>query len=128
MRLLLDTCTFLWLVAGSKELSSDAKALFSDPANEVLLSSASVWEIVVKNRLGKLPLPDTAERFIIGNRKAHGIDPLPIDEESALQLSKLPDFHSDPFDRMLVCQAVVHALTILTPDEMVRRYPIRTMW
>jgi PIN domain nuclease of toxin-antitoxin system len=128
MRLLLDTCTFLWIAAGSKELSTQARTLFADPGNEVFLSSASVWEIVVKNRLGKLPLPDSAEKFIAGNRQAHAVAPLPIDEESVLHLSRLPDFHRDPFDRMLVCQAIAHALTVLTPDELVRRYPIRTMW
>lgn len=128
MRLLLDTCTFLWVVAGSKELSTNARAVFSDPGNDVFLSSASVWEIVVKHQLGKLPLPGSPEAFVVGNRQAHGIAPLPIDEESVLHLARLPDFHRDPFDRMLVCQAIAHGLTVLTPDESVRRYPIRTAW
>ncbi len=128
MRLLLDTCAFLWVAAGSKDLSANARALFADPAHEVFLSSASVWEIVVKNRLGKLPLPDSAEKFVTTNRQAHGIASLPIDEESVFQLSRLPDFHRDPFDRILVGQAVAHGLAVLTPDDAIRQYPVRTHW
>jgi len=128
MRLLLDTCTFLWVAAGSKELSVNARALFTDPGNEVFLSSASVWEIVVKHQLGMLPLPALPQDFVASNRQAHGIAPLAIDEESVFHLPRLPDFHRDPFDRMLVCQAIAHGLTVLTPDDWVRRYPIQTAW
>ena len=128
MRLLLDTCTFLWIVGGAKELSPRARELFADPANEVLLSAASAWEIAVKHRLGKLPLPQPPEEFVPGQRAAHGIEALPVDEESALHVAKLPDLHRDPFDRMLVAQALVGGLAILTPDEPIRQYPIRAFW
>jgi PIN domain nuclease of toxin-antitoxin system len=128
VRILLDTCTFLWIAGESKELTPASLRLFSDPANEVYLSSVSAWEIVIKHRLGKLPLPSPPREFVIGNREAHGIDPLPLDEESVLQLPRVPELHRDPFDRMLVCQAIAHSLTILTPDELITQYPVRTAW
>lgn len=128
MRLLLDTCTFLWVVSGSKELSHTARAAFVDPANEVFLSSASAWEIVIKHRLGKLPLPAAPDDFVRANREAHAIAALAIDEESVFQLSRLPDLHRDPFDRMIVCQAIAHGLAVLTPDDAIRGYPVRSIW
>ncbi len=128
MKLLLDTCAFLWIVADAPELSPRARDLFKDADNEVYLSAASAWEIAVKQGLGRLPLPDTPDRFVREMREAHGITALPIDEESALHVSRLPAIHRDPFDRMLVSQAIVHGLTILTPDALVAQYPARTTW
>ncbi len=128
MRLLVDTCTFLWIVGGSRELSPRAREAFADPANEVFLSAVSAWEIAVKYRLGRLPLPATPDEFVPGQRTAHGIEPLAVDEEAALHVAKLPDLHRDPFDRMLVAQALVGGLVLLTPDDQVRQYPARTLW
>ena len=128
MRLLLDTCTFLWIVGGAKELSSRAREAFADPANEVFLSAASAWEIAVKHRLGKLPLPAAPDEFVPAQRAAHGIEPLAVEEESALHVAKLPDLHRDPFDRMLVAQALVGGLVLVTPDDPIRQYPVRTLW
>jgi PIN domain nuclease of toxin-antitoxin system len=128
MRLLLDTCTFLWLVGGAPEISRPAREAFANPDNEVLLSAASAWEIAVKHRLGRLPLPEPPDSFVPRQRQAHGIDPLDIDEQSALHVAKLPDLHRDPFDRMLVAQALAGGLVLLTPDETIRQYPVRTLW
>ena len=128
MRLLLDTCTFLWIIGGAKELSSRAREAFADPANEALLSAACAWEIAVKHRLGKLPLPEPPDVFVPAQRAAHGIEPLAIDEEAALHVAKLPDLHRDPFDRLLVAQALVGGLVVLTPDDSIREYPVRTFW
>lgn len=128
MNILLDTCTFLWITKNAPDLSSTARVCFQDPDNRVYLSSVSVWEIVVKYDLGRLPLPDAPERFIPAMRAGHGVTALPLEEEAALQLVKLPEHHKDPFDRMLVCQAIVHGLVLLTPDEMIRQYPVRTVW
>lgn len=128
MRLLLDTCTFLWVLAGSDRLSPAARAAFTDPTNEVYLSAASVWEIVVKHRLGRLPLPAPPDRFVPAQRVAHGIEPLAIQEEAALHIARLPDLHRDPFDRMLVAQALVGGLTVVTPDETIRQYAVHTLW
>ncbi len=128
MKLLLDTCTFLWVVTGSSQLSPRVVDLFRAPDNEVYLSAASAWEVALKHALGRLPLPEPPERFVPAEREAHGISPLPVDEESALHLSRLPAIHRDPFDRLLVSQAIVHGLVILTPDPLVSQYPARTIW
>jgi PIN domain nuclease of toxin-antitoxin system len=128
VNLLLDTCTFLWLIADSPDLSSDARQVFSDPSNEVYLSVVSAWEIVIKHRLGRLPLPEPPQRFIPRQRTLHEIRSLPIEEAAVLQLARLPDYHKDPFDRMLICQAIAHGLTILTPDPAITQYPVRTEW
>lgn len=128
MRLLLDTCTFLWLAAASPALSSRARELFADPDNEVYLSAASAWEIAVKHALGRLPLPGSPERFVPDQRRRHGIDALPVDEEAALHIARLPPLHRDPFDRMLVSQAIVHGMAILGPDPLVTQYPVRALW
>jgi PIN domain nuclease of toxin-antitoxin system len=128
LRFLLDTCTFLWIVAGLPELPVRVVQAFRNPDHEIYLSAASAWEIALKEARGRLPLPEPAQRFVSSEREAHGIAPLPIDEESALHLSRLPVLHRDPFDRMLVSQAIVHGLTILTPDPLIAQYPARTLW
>jgi len=128
VRLLLDTCTFLWIVGGAPELSARARQAFADPANDVYLSAASAWEIAVKHRLGRLPLPETPDRFVPRARDAHGIDPLDIDEAAALHVARLPDLHLDPFDRILVAQALLGGLVLVTPDEALRQYPAPTLW
>jgi PIN domain nuclease of toxin-antitoxin system len=128
MKILLDTCSFLWLVADSRELSPNARRLFADPENDVFLSVASAWEIIVKNKLGKLPLPGPAHDFIKNNRSRHQIDTLPLDEASVLQLSRLPEYHKDPFDRILICQAIAGGMTILTPDTHISSYPVQVAW
>lgn len=104
MRLLLDTSTFLWLINDAPELSDRAREGIVDPGNEVFLSSVSAWEIAVKSALRKLPLPRSADRLVPEERERHAIESLPLDEESTLQLVRLPRLHRDPFDRMLVCR------------------------
>ncbi len=128
MRLLLDTCTFLWIASGSEDLSDTCRTLFRAPENKVFLSAASLWEITIKYQLGKLPLPDPPQEFVPAQRLAHRIDSLPITESSVSHLATLPHHHRDPFDRMLVCQAIADGLIILTPDSLIRQYPIRTAW
>jgi len=99
-----------------------------DPDNDVYLSAVSVWEIAVKQSLGKLPLPTSPERFIPIQRERHGIASLPLEEQAILYLSKLPLLHRDPFDRVLVCQAIQHEMTLLTPDPLITQYAVRTAW
>lgn len=128
MRLLLDTCTFLWIIKGSNELSNNARKLYSAPENEVFLSTISVWEMVVKYQLNRLPLPHPPVTFITNERKRHHIESLTLHEEAIEQLLQLPDHHKDPFDRMLICQAIAHNLTLVTPDDAIKRYPVATVW
>ena len=128
MNLLLDTCTFLWLITDEPALSSRARDIVRDPDQRVFLSSVSTCEIAVKHSLGRLRLDTTPNELIPFERERHGIDHLDLAEEATLHLTKLPDLHKDPFDRMLICQAAVHGLALLTPDEQIRRYPIVSMW
>lgn len=128
MRLLLDTCTFLWLCEDSPRLSAVARAAFRAQANEVMLSAVSTWEISVKHALGRLPLPQPPHHWVPAQREAHAIEPLPLTEEATLHAHRLPAFHADPFDRLLVCQALAEGLCILTPDAMVSQYPVKTLW
>lgn len=128
MRLLLDTCTFLWLASGDAQLSAAAQTAIRNPDNEVFLSAVSAWEIAVKHSLGRLNLPSPPGRFVPEQREAHWIESLPLDEESAVHIARLPVLHSDPFDRMLIAQALAHGLTLVTPDETIARYPARVLW
>ena len=128
MKLLLDTCTFLWIVGERENLSPRAVELFESADHEVYLSAASAWEVGTKYAIRKLFLSEPPDRYIPAQREAHGILPLPIDEESALHAVRLPPLHKDPWDRMLIGQAVVHGLTILTSDRLITQYAVRTLW
>jgi PIN domain nuclease of toxin-antitoxin system len=128
MILLLDTCTFLWYISADERLPHVVRDAIRSSGNEVLLSVVSFWEIILKNRLGRLVLPESPATYIPRQRKRHRIDSLDLTEGAAGHLARLPDRHRDPFDRMLICQAVEHGLTIVTPDEMVRSYPVKTYW
>ncbi len=124
MKILLDTCEFLWLVSGDAKLSATVSAAVRDPNNQIFLSAVSFWEISVKHNLGKLPLPQPPAQFIPLQREKHLIAPLALDEAAVAQLSELPALHRDPFDRMLVCQAQAHGLTFASSDPLIRQYPV----
>ncbi len=128
MKILLDTCAFLWFAFDSPRLSKHASEVFLDESNELYLSAASVWEISIKHAGGKLSLGQRPDIFIPKARDANAIATLDIDEESALHAGRLPALHADPFDRMLIAQAVVHGMTILTPDPLIERYAVRVRW
>ena len=128
MRLLLDTCVFLWMISGDSRLPSGAEAHLRDGSNHVWLSSVSNWEISVKESTGRLVLPEPSERYVPRNRLRHQIRSLSMDEKSVAHQGRLPWLHRDPFDRMLICQAIENELTIVTPDHLIRQYPVRTLW
>ena len=128
MRLLLDTCTFLWLAADAPELTTAARQCCSDPGNEVFLSALSAWEIAIKHRLGRLPLPEAPNRYVTSRRQWLRIEALPFDEACAAHDVLLPPHHRDPFDRGLVSQAILNGMTIVTPDEIIARYPAPVLW
>ena len=128
MKLLLDTCTFLWLCEGDENLSNHAADLIREPENEVWLSAASAWEIVIKHSLGSLLIAKPPVEYLPEQRALHRVDSLDIDESAVLHISKLPVHHRDPFDRLIVAQAIVHGCTILTPDPLIRAYPARVEW
>lgn len=124
MKLLLDTHVFLWYISADPRLPAAYRDAIRDPANEVYLSVASVWEAVIKYALGKLPLPASPALYLPQQRRAHGIASLPIEEEVLAALAALPALHRDPFDRMLVSQALHHGLRLVTVDDAVRVYPV----
>lgn len=128
MRVLLDTCTFLWLAADAPELSAAAKDACIDPANDVFLSALSAWEMAIKYRLGRLPLPEPPQAYVPSRRKWLRVGELPLDERAASHTHLLPDHHRDPFDRGLIAQAIVDGMTIATPDPLVSAYPVPTLW
>ncbi len=122
MRLLLDTHVFLWYITRDARLPATILPLIRLPTNEVYLSVVSVWEVMVKYQLGRLPLPQSPDVYIPQQRQRHQIESLPLDEDSVTNLARLPALHKDPFDRMLICQAIQHGLTIVSTDEAVRAY------
>jgi PIN domain nuclease of toxin-antitoxin system len=127
MKILLDTHIFLWFISGDAQLSTDVRDAIRDPDNEVYLSAVSVWEAIVKYQLGKLHLPEHPETYLPKQRDLHQIVSLALDESSVTQLAKLPPLHRDPFDRMLICQALENGLTIATVDGAIRAYSVSVM-
>ena len=129
MKLLLDTHIFLWYVAGDPQLSTTVQNKIRDPNNQVYLSVVSVWEAVIKHELGKLSMfmPMSPEVYLPMQRQVLNIQTLDINESALLHLPKLPPLHRDPFDRILICQAMQHGLTIVTVDAMISKYNVPTM-
>jgi PIN domain nuclease of toxin-antitoxin system len=128
LKLLLDTCTFLWLNSDLGRIPKRVRQLCADEGNQLFLSAVSAWEIAVKHSRGSLPLPVSPQEYITNCRAANSISSMRFREDDAFHLSKLPMLHKDPFDRMLICQAIARGLTILTPDENITQYPILTTW
>jgi PIN domain nuclease of toxin-antitoxin system len=124
MRLLLDTHVFLWYISADPQLPVAFRDAIRDPANEVYLSVASVWEAVIKYALGKLPLPEAPAEYLPRQREAHRIASLPVEEAALAHLASLPPLHRDPFDRILIAQALQHGLQMVTVDDAVRAYPV----
>tara|TARA_R100001230_G_C5574853_1_gene95517 strand:- start:147 stop:539 length:393 start_codon:yes stop_codon:yes gene_type:complete len=130
VRLLLDSCTFLWLIWDDASLSGPARKAIENPNHEVLLSVVSLWELLIKHAAGKLELSTQQAPFahFVAQRERHGIDALPLADADLAALPRLPLLHRDPFDRVLISQAIGQGLTLVTPDPLIQRYPIRTLW
>ena len=128
VRLLLDTVAFIWMAEDDPALSELARERIMDPANELYLSSASSWEIAIKYSIGRLELKIPPEQYVPGQRRKHRVETMPISELDTLEVGHLPDFHRDPFYRLIVAQAIAQDLTILTNDSLIRRYPVSVDW
>lgn len=128
MMLLLDTHTFLWFVTDDPQLSVTARALIVDPANEILVSAASYWEVAIKVSLGKYPLSVPFERFFTQGIEGNDFSILPIEIRHAAILSSLPMHHKDPFDRMIIAQAIGDHFAILGVDSAFDAYGITRLW
>jgi PIN domain nuclease of toxin-antitoxin system len=126
VNLLLDTHIFLWLQTEPERLGEQLP-LVQDERTVLFLSAASSWEIAVKYQLGKLPLPDAPQRYVPDRMRAIAAQALPVEHHHALGVATLPPLHRDPFDRLLVAQATLEDLTILTADSQVAQYPVSTL-
>lgn len=123
MRLLLDTHVLLWWLSDDARLGAAARARIANPANIVFVSAATIWEAVIKQALGKLAVDGDLAREVL----AHGFAALPITFEHAAETLQLPPLHRDPFDRILVAQARVESLHLLTDDAKILRYPVTSI-
>ncbi|MDX2314161.1 MAG: type II toxin-antitoxin system VapC family toxin [Gammaproteobacteria bacterium] len=128
MRLLLDTPCWLWMQASPENFSSRAREMVDDPGTVLLLSPVSAWEISTKYALGRLTLPVPPAEYVPGRMKSSGVDALPLQHSHALQVASLPWHHQDPFDRLLIAQAQVEALTILSADRQLAAYDVALQW
>ena len=128
MRLLLDTHSFLWFIMGDRRLSGTARSLIADVANDRLLSVASLWEMAIKRSLGKLLLAQPFGFLIPAQLQFSGIHLLAITVPHTVAVSTLPFHHRDPFDRLLVAQAMVEQLPIVSGDAAFDAYPVQRLW
>ncbi len=128
MRILLDTHTLYWFIEGDPQLSAPARTTISDPANEVLLSPSSYWEIAIKVSMGKWQLNSLYEDFIDTGLKQYGFLVLPILPTHTARLIGLPFHHKDPFDRLLVAQALTEQVPIVSADVQFDAYGVTRIW
>ena len=128
MKALLDTHALLWWVADSARLSETARRLIRDDSNEILVSAASAWEIATKYRLGKLPGGETVARDVVGCIGTQGFTELQISVADAERAGRLPRPHRDPFDRMLIAQALARDLPLVSVDAAFDRYAVNRVW
>lgn len=127
MRILLDTQCWLWMALAPERFSSRARALVEARENLLYFSAASAWEIAIKSGLGKLRLPEPPVIYVPAQISALGVEPLPIEYQHALHVATLPAHHRDPFDRLLVAQAQLDDLAILTSDPLITAYDVATI-
>jgi len=128
MRILLDTHTVLWWVDDDDRLSATARKLLADSRTSNLLSVVTVWEVAIKYHLGRLRLPGTPEEFFANITDELDLITLPIEKVYAFTAASLPLHHSDPFDRMLISQAIIEQVPILSSDTRLARYPVQVLW
>ncbi len=128
MRLLLDTQAFLWSISAPERLSTRARRNIQSGRNEVFVSAVSAWEIAIKSALGRITLAEDPQRFIPEQMTQNAFEPLPVLIRHALKVLDLPNVHKDPFDRLLVAQALIEDLALVSVDERLSRYPVRVIW
>ncbi|MBI3182433.1 MAG: type II toxin-antitoxin system VapC family toxin [Myxococcales bacterium] len=128
MKLLLDTCTLIWLTSESSRLSKAASRAIDDAASILHFSDASTWEICLKWQNGKLGLPTPPRSWIPDQLARWQIEAVPLEAEDFFRTTELASHHPDPFDRLLVAQAIFRGLTIVTPDPAIAAYPAARLW
>lgn len=128
MKLLLDTHTFLWFIGGSEQLSPHARTLIEDDGNACYLSVASLWEMAIKVSIGKLTVPLPFTRLVRRHVAGNNIDVLPIEPEHLDEQREMPFHHRDPFDRLIIAQAITEEMPVVGRDHAFEAYPIRLLW
>jgi PIN domain nuclease of toxin-antitoxin system len=128
VKLLLETHAFIWWDSNLEQLSNTALNFLADAANELLLSVASVWEIQVKRQLGKLSLQSSLAEILTAQQTTNALSVLSINAEHVLTLDQLPAIHKDPFDRILIAQAIYEDAVLVSADSMFASYPVQTIW
>jgi PIN domain nuclease of toxin-antitoxin system len=128
MKVLVDTHTFIWDILSDHRSSRKAKQVLSSNDDELVFSLVSLWEIAIKIKIGKLNTIGSSIAYIRDEMNAYGMELLPIRYEHILQLESLPVHHGDPFDRLLIAQAITESLPILTGDEIFKRYGVKVIW
>ena len=128
MNLLLDTHAYLWFIGGSNRLSDVARSAIEDAGNQKFISAASLWEITIKHRLGKLQLKTDLRKVLTDHVVENGFELLPLAVDHFLELNKLPMHHRDPFDRLLIAQAVAKKLTVCSVDTVFSKYDVDLLW
>jgi PIN domain nuclease of toxin-antitoxin system len=128
MKILLDTHAFLWWITDDRRLSPRAREVISNDENELFVSATTGWEIAIKVRIGRLELPDDPERFVPEQLRINTFKPLSVGMDHALHVSILPDHHRDPFDRMLIAQAQVEGMPIVSADPNIEKYQVEVIW
>jgi PIN domain nuclease of toxin-antitoxin system len=127
MRALLDTHAFLWAISGNEKLSRRAGQIFTGPS-DLWLSVASIWEILIKAQIGKMPLPQPAGPYLVKKMTENRIEALHVAVDHVLRVETLPMHHNDPFDRMLIAQSLEEKLPLVTADRVFARYPVEVIW
>lgn len=125
---LLDTCALVWYFTGSREIPARLVQTLSDTRNRVCVSDVSTLELVIKHSLGKLSLPQPPSVWLPVLTRKHLLAVLPLEAAAIYRLEQLPWLHRDPFDRLLVAQALTHDLTLVTPDPLMQQYPVTWTW
>jgi PIN domain nuclease of toxin-antitoxin system len=128
VNILLDTCTFLWMIDDVSMLGPAIRPALEDASNRVILHQASCWEIQIKHDLGKLPLARPPREILRDGIAAHAIDYQTLQDEDIWHLGKVPSLHGDPFDRILISHALCQGLKLATPDPEIARYPVPILW
>lgn len=128
MRFLIDTHTLLWIVDDDPKLSDKAKKIFLNNNNDIFVSIASIWEMVIKISLKRLEIPGTLSEFVKEHIRGSKIEIMSIDLNHLYQLENLPFIHRDPFDRIIIAQAIIENIPVISKDEVFDGYPIQRIW
>lgn len=128
MKYLLDTGVWLWTLWQPERISPRSRAVLANLSHEVFLSAVTSWEVAIKSGVGKLSLPEAPGTYVPRRMADQGLRPLPVSHQHALAVFGLPDHHRDPFDRLLIAQANLEDMILVTADRMIEKYAVQILW